>query len=168
MMNITSAGANKLLKALEDEKNYLLQIEAESATYVLADGEKEEVPAYNYEEIQKKIDDIDQKTRRIKHALNQFNTNTVLETIGITIDEALVEMAQLSRKKMKLDTMRKRLPKTRMNSIAFRSNNTVEYQYVNYNIEQVQADYQSVSERITAIQIALDLCNQTKVFVIPE
>lgn len=167
MREITSAGANKMLKALEDEKAYLLSMEEEASVYVLAEEEQAEAPAYDYKEIQSKIDEIDKKVRVIKHALNCFNTTTVLDGIGITIDEALVEMAQLNRKKEKLDIMRKRLPKARRNESFYRSGNLIEYEYVNYDIQKVQEDYKIVSDRITDIQIALDLCNQTKSFVLP-
>lgn len=164
MREVTSAVANKMLKSLSEEKEYLLSLEREASVYVLADGEKSAPPAYDYEEVQAKIDEIDAKVRDIKHAINVFNTTTVLEQIGITIDEALVEMAQLTRKKEKLDAMRKRLPKTRVNN--FRNANVIEYQYVNYDLDKVQKDYNAVYERITEIQVALDLANQTKVFVI--
>ncbi len=42
----------------------------------------------------------------------------------------------------------------------------IEYEYVNYDIQNVQNDFQKVSNRITELQIALDLCNQTKAFTI--
>lgn len=167
MRQVTSAGVNKMLKALEDEKAYLLSMEEEASVYVLAEEEQAEAPSYNYEETQEKIDAIDKKVRMIKHALNQFNTTTVLEGVGITIDEALVEMAQLNRKKGKLDGMRKRLPKSRKKEEFYRSSNLIEYEYVNYDIQNVQNDYQKVSDRITELQIALDFCNQTKEFTIP-
>lgn len=167
MRQVTSAGANKMLKALEDEKAYLLSMEEEASVYVLAEEEQAEAPSYNYGETQAKIDEIDKKVRIIKHALNQFNTTTVLEGVGITIDEALVEMAQLNRKKGKLDGMRKRLPKSRKKEEFYRSSNLIEYEYVNYDIQNVQSDYLKVSDRITELQIALDFCNQTKEFTIP-
>lgn len=164
MQQITSAAANKLLKSLEDEKEYLLSMEAESSTYVLAEEEKEEPPHYDYEATQHKIDAIDTKIRIIKHAVNTFNIHTILDGLDITIDQALVEMAQLNRKKHRLDTMRKRLPKTRLNDQSYGRSKFIEYQYINYDLEIVQNDYQAVCDRITALQIALDLCNQTKAF----
>ena len=166
MREVTSAVANKLLKTLSEEKEYLLALERDSSVYVLADGEKTAPPVYNYDEVQAKIDAIDTKVRNIKHAINVFNTTTVLDKIDITIDEALVEMAQLTRKKEKLDMMRKRLPKTRVSN--YRNSNVIEYQYVNYDLEKVQKDYSEVCERITEIQVALDLANQTKIFVIED
>ena len=167
MKTVTSAGANKMLKALEDEKSYLCSMEEGASVYVLAEGEQTEPPVYNYEETQVQIDEIDKKVRIIKHALNCFNTTTLLDGIGITIDEALVEMAQLNRKKEKLDSMRKRLPKARRKESFYRTGNLIEYEYVNYDIQKLQEDYRKVCDRITDIQMALDLCNQTKTFTLP-
>lgn len=168
MKKVTSAVANKILKGLADDKEYLLAMENSSAVYVLADGEKSEPPAYDYRETQDKIDRIDKQMRRIKHAINVFNVSTVLEGIGITIDEALVEMAQLTRKKDKLDVMRKRLPKSRINEMHYRGSGAVEYQYVNYDLDKVSRDYQSVCDRINNLQVALDMANQTMFFEIED
>ncbi|MBR3227127.1 MAG: hypothetical protein IKF68_01130, partial [Erysipelotrichaceae bacterium] len=77
-MKYTSASANKLVKLLEDKKAYLLQQERNDSTYVLADDEKEEIPAYEFRETNEKIDEIDSKIRKLKHALNVFNSTTVL------------------------------------------------------------------------------------------
>lgn len=168
MKEVTSAAANKMLKTLADEKLYLLSMENTASVYVLAEGEKSDAPQYDYEETAIKLEEIDRKVRTIKHALNIFNTTTTLDGLGITIDEALVEMAQLNNRKNRLDVMRKRLPKERVNDQGYRSGNLIEYQYVNYDLKRVQEDYQTVCDRITDIQIALDLANQTKTFTFED
>lgn len=165
MKTITSAAANKMIKALDDEKNYYFQLEQEASVYIMAEGEHTEPPVYDYEDIQSRITGADHKIRCIKHAINLFNTTTVLEEVGITIDEALVEMAQLNRMKQRLDSMRKRLPKKRNSDMVFgAARNMIEYEYVNYDLEKVMADYAAVCERISTIQMALDLANQTRTF----
>lgn len=163
MKTLTSAGASKLIKSLEDQKSYLLSLEASSSIYVLAEGEHAEPPHYDYTATSEEIDQINQQVRKIKHAINVFNTTTVLEPLGITIDEALIKMAQLNHRKVELDIMRKRLPKERQ-SMPFTRTNIIEYQYVNYEIAQVAADYNKLCEEIMEIQLALDTCNQTKTF----
>lgn len=75
-------------------------------------------------------------------------------------------MAQLNNRKNKLDCMRRRLPKERVNPMVSRAKSYVEYEYANYDINKVKADYQQISEEITKIQLALDMCNQTKTFEI--
>lgn len=161
MKQMTSAAANKLIRSLQEEKDFLIQQEDMSCTYVLADGEKAQPPAYDYEVTQAKIDAIDAKIVKIKHGLNLFNTRTVLKGLDMTIDEALVEMAQLNRKKYRLDALRKHQPVFRRGTSR---NNVIEYEYVNYDLEKAAADYQVVSDRIIEIQMALDLCNQTETF----
>lgn len=163
MKTLTSAGANKLLKVLEDQKNYLLSLESRSSVYVKAEGENVEPPAYNYSATSEKLNQINLQVRKIKHAINIFNTTTYLDSLGITIDEALIKMAQLNLRKQVLDSMRNRLPKERQ-SIPYTRTNIIEYQYVNYDIEMVTADYDKLCEEIAQIQLALDTCNQTKTF----
>lgn len=163
MKTLTSAGANKLIKALEDQKNYLLSLEASSSTYIMAEGEKAEPPVYDYSDTSEKLNQINNQIRKIKHTINIFNSSTYLEPLGITIDEALIKMAQLNQRKQTLDTMRKRLPKERQ-AVPFTRTNIIEYQYTNYDIEKVAADYNKLCEEITEIQLALDTCNQTKTF----
>ena len=164
MKELTSAAANKMIKALDEEKTYLLTMEDTSSVYVMAEGEKAEIPVYDYNKTQQRIDEIDGKIRILKHAINYFDVTTKLSELDITIDEAFGEMAQLNRKKFKLDNMRKRLPKARKNEGIYRNNSMIEYTYINYDIEAVQRDYQEVSDRIIKLQMALDLCNQTMTF----
>ena len=83
----------------------------------------------------------------------------------MTVDQILVKMAQLNRRKMTLDQMRKQEPKTRMNSGVFATRKTApEYQYINYDLEVVKRDYERIDEEIASMQIALDKYNQTYEF----
>lgn len=162
-MKLTSAAANKMIRTLEDRKQYLLQREANDSTYVLAEDEKEDIPAYDFGEYNAQIDEIDGKIRILKHALNVFNTTTVLP-IGITIDAALVEMAQLNNKLPRLDMMRKARNKTRLSGMSAARRDIAEYQYLNYDPEEVEKMYERDLSRVQAIQLSLDRVNQTEEF----
>ena len=70
------------------------------------------------------------------------------------------KMSQLNRKMM-LDIMRKQPEKSRVGINLFGKNTAQEYQYVNYDLEKVKADFEKISEEIMAMQIALDKYNQT-------
>ena len=168
MKQMTSAAANKWIKALEDEKAYYLSLESSSSVYILGEQEAEDKPEYDYVQMNQNIMMLDMKIRRIRHAVNVFNTTTVLPNLNLTIDEALVKMAQLNNRKAVLDIMRKRLPKERINSFGSFNKSIVEYQYVNYDLEQVKKDYQEITEEIMKIQLALDICNQTMTFEVEE
>lgn len=164
----TSASANKLLRRLEDEKNQLLMREQETSTYVLAQGEEPEAPAYDYAATREGVAQIDAKVCAIRHAMHAFNMATKLPESDLTIDEALVVLAQLSAEQRRLDTMRSRLPRQRLTNTYSRQEGSgallVEYEYANYDIAQAEQDYQKLTDRIYDLQLKLDLCNQTMTF----
>ena len=104
-VEFTSASANKYLRRLQDEKDRLLRTEQEVSTYVLAEGEAAEPPAYDYGAVREKVAQIDGQARAIRHAMHRFNMQTVLPERGITIDEALILLAQLSGRKDRLNSL---------------------------------------------------------------
>ena len=162
-MKYTSASANKLIRILEDRKGYLLQKENNDSTYVQADDEKAEIPDYDFNGCNEQIDEIDLKIRKLKHALNVFNTSTVLP-LGITIDQALVEMAQLNNKLPRLDMLRRAKNKTRLSGSMSSRRDVAEYQYLNYSTRDVEKIYERDLKRVQQIQLALDRVNQTVEF----
>ncbi len=162
-MKFTSASASKQIKILEDRKNYLLQRESNNSTYILADDEKIEVPEYDFESCNEEIDALDLKIRTLKHALNVFNSTSVLP-LGITIDQALVEMAQLNSKLPRLDMMRKAKNKRRLTGMMAGRRNVAEYEYLNYDPDEAEKVYDANLRRVQQIQLALDKINQTVEF----
>ncbi|MBQ1482316.1 MAG: hypothetical protein IIZ28_01965 [Erysipelotrichaceae bacterium] len=162
-MKFTSASASKMIKTLEDKKSYLLQRESNDSTYVLAADEKQEIPDYDFRKYNVEIDALDEKIQTLKHALNVFNTVTVLP-IGITIDQALVEMAQLNKKLPRLDMMRKAKNKTRLSGYNAGRRDVAEYQFLNYDPNVVEEVYERNMLRVQQIQLALDKANQTLEF----
>lgn len=160
MKMMTSAAANKYLRALDEEKQFYLTLEENASTYVLADNERQEAPEYDYNAVSAKLAELNAKICTVKHAINLFNVRTKLEKFDMTIDQALVYLAQLSRNKNRLDVMRRRQPKTRVND-RFSRSNLIEYMYVNYDLDQAREDFEKVSDEISRLQMALDYCNQT-------
>ena len=170
MTMMTSAYANKVLRKLTEDKEYWRRKENEGCTYVAAIDEEPVIPDYDYEKVAAEITAIDEKILKIKHAIN-INNATNKVAVGdteMTIDEILVKMAQLSKRKAVLDNLRKREPKTRINSGLYSSRKTApEYEYVNYDIELVKKEYERIDAEIAAMQIALDKYNQTFEFEVP-
>lgn len=170
MTMMTSAYANKVLRKLTEDKEYWRRKENEGCTYVAAIDEEPVIPDYEYEKVAAEITAIDEKILKIKHAIN-INNATNRVAVGdaeMTIDEILVKMAQLSKRKAVLDNLRKREPKTRINSGLYSSRKTApEYEYVNYDIELVKKEYERIDAEIAAMQIALDKYNQTFEFEVP-
>jgi len=164
MTLMTSAYANKLLKKLAEDKEFWRRKESEGCMYVAALDEEPVIPDYDFDTVSGEIASIDEKIIKIKHAININNvTNQVpVGEIFMCIDEILVKMAQLNKRKSFLDDLRKQSPKTRINTeIYVRRNATPEYRYINYDLEHIKAEYESVDLEIATMQIALDKYNQT-------
>ncbi len=167
MQKMTSAYANKMIRNLEEDKAFWVNKEATSSTYVATVNEEPVIPEYDYAEVAKTIDELDDKIAVIKHALNLSNATAKVPVgdIEMSVDSILIRMAQLNRRKGVLDEMRKRLPKTREEQRAYVSRNVVpEYRYINYDLELVKTEYEIVSKKIMEMQMALDKYNQTEMF----
>lgn len=165
-MKMTSAEANKLLRKLHDDHSALERMEMESRTFVAATMEKLEDarPEYDYTEVQERLAELEDKARRVKHAINIFNISQAIDDSGMTIDQALVYIPQLSERKRKLAFMRTVQKKKRNDNS--NSSNLIEYTYANYDVEQAETDYQSTSDELARVQNALDLINSTVQFEI--
>lgn len=163
-MLITSKEANKMLHELEMELDRLLSEEEQAKSFLAAVGEDVEScrPEYSYEKTQDAIKAIENKIIKLKHAINKFNTETVVDGFNKTIDEMLIYIPQLTQRNYKLNNMQNKLPKTR-EALNMRSN-IIDYRYVNYDIDKVKQDYKTSVDELHKAQIALDTVNVTKQF----
>ena len=162
MVSITSDGANKLIKSLEEEKNMLLQDISSLSTFVAAITEDPESvrPEFDFKKTVEQINVIDNKLIKIKNARSAFNTNMKLKS-GLSISEALIRMAMLNRYLFDCKTLAGRYPKTRSAG----SNKTeIEYRYINYDLQYAKDLYKNVSEEIMEIQKELNIINSSEVF----
>ena len=136
---------------MEEDKAFWVNKEEASSTYVVANNEEPVIPEYDYLQVANTIAEIDEKITVIKHALNVANA-TAKVMVGDTemsIDTILIRMAQLNKRKAILDVMRKRLPKAREEQRSYMSRNTVpEYRYINYDLDLIKKEYESVSKAI--------------------
>ena len=163
-MIYTSQEAAKLLRSLNDQLRNEQTLEQQRRTFIAATTENiEDVrPDYDYEGTQRKMDELEGKIRAVKHAISVHNVTTVVPKFNITIDEMLVLIPQLNTRKAKLQKMANRLAKQRKREEGYGNrNNNIEYDYANYDIEQVAKDYEAVAERLALAQNALDLLNST-------
>jgi len=160
---VTSAEASKMLKKILEEKNLLLANERQSCVFNASLGEDIEAvrPVYDYEETQKALVGFDRKIRALKHAINCFNASQTVGDTGMTIDQVLVRIPQLTEMKSRLYYMQDRLPKQRTSVGGIGSNTVIDYQYTNYSVEKAKEDYTRVSDELRMIQTALDIVNTT-------
>lgn len=161
-MKYTSAEAGKLLKKLNDEQSSIILREENGKEFLAAVGEDIESvrPDYNFKETQDALDEVERKIRKLKHALNVFNSTTVIPEFGMTIDEMLVYIPQLTAKKNKLARMKDKLPKVREQT---RVNSSIlDYRYLNYDINEVTAAYEKTCDTLAKAQTALDATNMNQ------
>ena len=161
-MKYTSAEAAKILRSLSDELTSVSEMQDKSAEFVAAVGEDIESvrPSYNFAETQAKLNELEKKIRTVKHALNVFNSTTVVPEFGMTIDEMLVYIPQLTAAKNKLAIMKDKLPKVREQT---RVNSSIlDYRYLNYDVETVTAEYEKVTDTLSKAQNALDSVNMNQ------
>lgn len=164
-MKYTSAEAAKLLRKLNEEKDALEMEEQRSSVFTASLEEDAESlrPEYNYQEMQEKLELLDEKIRRVKHAVNCFNIRQTVPGFDMSIDQMLVYIPQINRKKQKLSAMKNRLPKQRERADGFgRNSSIIDYSYANYDIQAVKEDYERTAEELAKAQTALDLLNNTE------
>lgn len=161
-VTLTSAQANKMIKTLNEKINFIKMKEKNTQVFNAAVGEQiEDIrPDYSYSDTQKELDELSRRVRKIKHAINVFNTTTEIQPFGITIDEALVLIPQLTSKKLKLFEMKSRSEKKRYCT----TGSIIDYIIANYDISAAEKDYDEVSDYLFNLQNALDTINQTETF----
>ena len=173
-MKYTSAQANKLLKKLNDEYSALLDKEQRSRDFRAAMGEDVESvrPAYDYAETQARLAELEGKIRALKHAINCFNMTHFVDGFEMTIDEMLVYIPQLTRRKNKLLEMKSRLPKERIEEQYGRQSNIIDYRYANYIVVYIidyrYANYDKTVDELSRAQLALDAINGRETFNLGE
>lgn len=163
-MKMTSAYANKVLKRLNEDKEFWLNKERTSYLYKATADEEPVIPEYDYSDVAANIAEIDRKIAIIKHAINLVNVTSSVRVgdIDMSIDTILVKMAQLNRRKSVLDFMRKQQPKTRVDAGYYGGKRPVaEYMYTNYDLDLIKSEYEKADSEIATMQIALDKFNQT-------
>lgn len=166
-MLMTSAEAAKYLRKLNEELASLRSREEQSRQFTVSLGEKEEDlrPAYDYEAVQNALLALEEKIRRVKHAVNCFNCTTEVPGFGMTVDQMLIYLPQLNMRKLKLAAMKDVLPRTR---VARYNSNLVEYTLINYDPELVAADHEAAADELGRAQNALDVVNTTLRFEVEE
>ena len=167
---MTSAEAAKAVKKLQEKFNSIYDIEKQSKEYIAAVDEDLLMarPKYNYSETQKQLNDLEEKIRTIKHAINVFNTTHKVPGYDMTVDEMLVYIPQLTARINKLYSMKSKLPKKRVSSLSgSRTSSVIEYTYINYDLDAVTADYEAARDELSKAQLALDSLNNSEEFEVP-
>lgn len=163
-MKVTSAEANRIYKELADNKRKVISDERNSYSFNAASSEDPEAlrPDYNFSDTESTIDMIDNQIMKIKHALNVFNSVTRVGETGLTIDQVLIRIPQLSDRLRTLDMMRL-MPKKQRRGI---TGNVIDYTYANFDPSEVMDEYKKVNLELHHLQDELDKVNNSITFEI--
>lgn len=159
-MRYTSSEANKLLKKLKDELSYEKDYELCNSSYIRALEEKDEDvrPEYDIAESNKKIFELNEKIRKVKHKINEFNAKTVVpDTDGMTIDQVLIFMPQLHDMITRYSQMSRAQKKSRVTG----RTRFIEYTIANYDPADAKKLAEKYSDELSRLQSALDQVNTT-------
>lgn len=158
-MKYTSAEANKLLKQLNDEIQTLLSREAIGKEFLAAVGEDIDSvrPDYSFLGTQRNLSELEEEVRIVKHAINIFNTTTVVGEFNMTVDQMLVYIPQMYNRKLQLEDMVRKLPKVREQGA--RTGNIIDYRYINYSLTEVEKELENLTALLNRAQNALDTVN---------
>lgn len=159
-MKYTCAEAAKLLRKLNEELRVIRAKEEKSYRFTAAVDEDIESarPPYHYQKEQERQAELEAQIRKVKHAINRFNLETEIPEFGMTVDEMLVYIPQLTERKRKLTMMASFLPKERI-AAGYSGSKFIEYTYTNYDLAVAEADLERVTDELAKAQTALDQIN---------
>lgn len=156
-MKMCNSEAMKAVKELEEKKKNLIYNEDNRSRISYKEGEEKVLNNYNYAETRKAVAEIDERIRKIKHALAVCNSTAVIDDFGITIGEALVYLAQLNTEYRQLDNL-SRFPKLARRITA---NGVLEYTECLYDPEEVTKNLEALHAKICKLQVSIDRANLT-------
>ena len=156
-MRMCNSEAMKAIKELEEKKSNVIYTEDYRSKVSYKEGEEKVLTKYSYAETRKAVAEIDEKIRKIKHALAVCNCTAVVDDFGMTIGEALVYLAQLNAEYRQLDELSQNDKLSRR----ITANGVLEYTECLYDPEEATRDCEALHSKICKLQVAIDRANLT-------
>lgn len=156
-MRMCNSEAMKAVKELEEKRKNVIYNEDHRSRISYKEGEEKVLSKYDYAQTRKTVSEIDERIRKIKHALAVSNCTTVIDDFDLTIGEALVYLAQLNTEYRQLDEL------SEYNKLSRRitANGVLEYTECLYDPEEVVSDMEKLKAKIGKLQVAIDRANLT-------
>ncbi len=148
----------KIVKALDEEKAALIDMEMQNSKIIYASGEKKIETGYDFDAVTKRIAEIDKEVLRLKGKLSLSNATTVVSEFDMTISEALVYLAELQSEKDRYYRLSQEPKKRRL---AISREGIVEYEETLYEPKLCAEKVKEISELISKLQMAIDRTNLT-------
>ena len=102
--------------------------------------------------------ELTQEIIQLKHAINLFNTTTMIPEFNMTVDQMLVYLPMLRGRKQTLQKMKDEPMNGLSSRVTYRG---VNYTYSNYSVQKVTEDYRKIAEEYAKARTALDVINVT-------
>lgn len=147
----------KAIKELEEKKSNVIYTEDYRSKVSYKEGEEKVLTKYSYAQTRKAVAEIDEKIRKIKHALAVCNCTAVVDDFNMTIGEALVYLAQLNAEYRQLDGLSQNDKLSRR----ITANGVLEYTECLYDPEEATRDCEALHSKICKLQVAIDRANLT-------
>ena len=156
-MRMCNSEAMKAIKELEEKKSNVIYTEDYRSKVSYKEGEEKVLTKYSYAQTRKAVAEIDEKIRKIKHALAVCNCTAVVDDFNMTIGEALVYLAQLNAEYRQLDGLSQNDKLSRR----ITANGVLEYTECLYDPEEATRDCEALHSKICKLQVAIDRANLT-------
>lgn len=162
MKQMNSDTASKTIRNLQAEISSLLMAEDRDSTYTYGVSEKPCPPHYSFRDTQKRLGELRSRIAVLKHAIYRFNATTPLPGHEeLTVDEGLGRMSMLNQEKERLYQLLQVPEKIRQAGYGTRE---ADFVCRNFDIDEVQVEYDRVCEELMEIQQAINLANLTLLF----
>lgn len=155
----TGNTAMKTCTQYNKEIDSIYSKERNSCTSTYLEGEKPTPSNYNFMGTENDLDIYFKNITIIKNALRKFNMIEKGPITNQTIDELLVLLPLLNRRKQILEWLREKQQFSRRTV-----NGVTEHTYLNYSLDEVEDMYKSVCNKIVEIQEDINFVNSTKTF----
>ena len=161
MAKVSPAAVARRINALREELSDLERYEKEASSFTCTVGEDKEKlrPTYDYEGTQKRYNEITKEIRKLRHAMNVFNTSTMVPGFDMSVDQLLVYLPQLRERKKSLKEM-KSMPLNGRKLTGYYGH-AAEYAYCNFDVQKAIEDYRATVEEYARAHNALDYVNAT-------
>lgn len=159
-MTTTPAAIQKQIKALEAERETIVQQERNSCTFEQIGDNRPDVQPYNFVETRNRIYEINEDILRFKVALQKANTSLLIDEAGTTAAELLIRMAQVSEELHRVTSLSAK-PQKSTSGYSHSFDGSPVYTCANYSVEQAEQYRKSMQETLSELQIKLDRFNLT-------
>lgn len=158
--------ANKIVKRLQSKHDELYSHERSVMQYSYYTTETPIVPDYDFEATQSKMDEINNMIMLIKHDIRAANMKgTLKNNPEKTIDEAILSLAFLNKKKSKLQSMANMSPEQSFTRGGAQGS---EIHKANFDIAEAKKAYNQICNLIMSIQDELNTFNILTQIKVPD